>query len=647
MKVDVVSVVVLLFCFLAAVGVGAYAQDEDYVENKSLLELSSAVLAGGLPEGWQIRVGETGNTDTAGLWEVAADGTAVVLTPGAEAVTLVSPTVALEASCSAISGAVLGAGGNEVEARLQWMAGDAVVATVPLREPPMSSTENRRFNLPESARPETANAVQILLAVAPADNAAFRCASIRLSGTFSEKRVVSLFCNRIGYDQMGTKRFTAYSNFSARTATFVVSDVTGVPVYNGELTTATRIQGADGTEWDGYYYRGDFSALEKEGEYTITITLDDEAPVSVPIQMGFNLLWQKAFAPTLAPFKRLRVDSDPAAATLQLWETAFVGDTTEPALLWDLARSRSILQGRFSEDAAFVPLQEEVSYGLDKVAHRVVALGYAAENDLVGQTFYAASLACNAQYYPEGSVIREAAQLLADDLIRQNLKGILPFSTVMDMFEATQDRKYLDYAQQILPGVSMHRVEPLLAYEEYQYVGASIEINNLFNGVAERILKQADNPFGIAHSVTEGQRGFFLWQSDAATPLRGSSPRVLAAAEIMAQAYRYTSSPDKRDFVYDQLNWILGNNPFDMCLIAGLCDSKSPPAVLPEGMTAADVQGFVLHGIGPRNANEDYPCFATAADKVNENTNGFSLYNNARYISAMAYLKRIPVARPL
>ena len=645
MKVHAVTMVGLFCAFFVSSAVLAYAQEE-HVTNKSLLEISSAVLSGGLPEGWQIRAGETVvDADAGGVWRVAKDGAGVVLIPDTEPLTLVSPLLALEESCSAISGAVLGVGDNKVEARLQWMAGDAVVATVSLREPPMSNAENRRFNLAESARPETADAAQLLLTIAPAAPPPFRCVTIRLSGTFSEKRTVSLFCNRIGYDQIGSKSFTAYSNFSARTATFVINDVTGVPVYDGKLTAATRMQGSDGMEWDGYYYRGDFSFFEKEGNYSIAITLDDQAPVSVPIRIGFNLLWKEGFAPALAPFKRLRASDD--ATTLQLWETAHKGDTTEPALLWDLVRSWSILQGRFRNDPAFVPLQEEVLYALEKAAHWVVAHGHAAENDIVGQTLYATSLACGAHYYPESAVILKAAQILADDLMNQDLEGVLPFSIVMDMFAATKDEKYFAYAQQIFPGISIHRVEPLLSYEGYKGTSVSIQLNNMFNSLADRILKQADNPFGIPQSVTEEQRGFFLWHADADAPLKGSNGRLLAVAEIMAQAYRYAASIDKRDFVYDQLNWILGNNPYNVCLIAGLCGPENPLLYLPEGMTEADAEGFVLHGIGPRGVDEDYPCFAITADEVNENTNGFSLFNNARYISAMAYLKRIPVAPPL
>lgn len=621
------------------------AQDNEYLENKSILEISPTVLSGGLPQGWHIRVGES--AEDAGaltLVRVAEDGSAIVITPATEKLTLASPLIPVQDSCTTISGAIQGKGGGKVEAVFQWLSGEEVIETIPFREPPVSNEANRRFNLPETERPETADAMQLLLTVAPSETGTeFHCTTIRVNGTFMQQRNAALFCNKIGYDQVGSKRFTAYANFMAQEATFTINDIGGATVFSGSLTSA-RIQGAEGAEWDGYYYRGDFSAFEKEGEYTITVHLDNQPPVTTPILIGFNLLWKAAFAPVLAPFQRFRAD---AADTLQLWDAPCLGDTTEPALLWDLVRSWSILLGRFSNDPVFKPLNDEALYGLEKIAQWVIAHGGIAADDLVAQTYYATSLACGAHFYPGSASILEAAKLLAEEAMKNNLEGVLPFSIAMDMFDATKDQRYFEYAQRIFPGVSIHRVEPLLSYEGNKGENVSIVLNTMFNTISERIIKNSENPFGISKSVAEGQRGFFLSNADAPAPLRGSSARILALTEVMAQAHRYATGPEKQDYVYDQFNWLLGNNPFGACLVAGLCAPDNPLVFLPDGMTINDIQGFVLHGIGPRSVNEDIPSFSVDAAGINENTNGFSLANNARYISAMAYLKRIPVARPL
>ena len=635
---------VILLCVMLS---GAVAQDNINIENKTVLELSPIILSKGLPENWHLHT-DKGNEDitvSSRLSGLTEDKAALFLTPDTESITLVSPIVPIATSCSAVTGVVLGTGSNNADVSMQWLSGDEVLTTTPLREPPMSNETNRRFNLSESVRPENANGLQLLLTVNPTENnGTFHCTTVRLTGTFQEQRRIELFCNKIGYDQVGSKSFTAYANFLAQSAVFTLNDVVGEVVYTGELSSATRIQGADGIEWDGYYYKGEFTSFEKEGEFSITITLDDQPPISVPIRIGFTLLWNEAFAPAIAPFTRFRVEG---TESLNLWEAAYVGDSTEPALLWDLVRSWSILQGRFRNDRAFQPLNDEVLYGLEKVAQWVITHGNTDENDFVGQTFHAASLACGAHFHKENASILEAAKILAETTMSNNLEGVLPFSIAMDMLEATKEQQYLEYAERIYPGVSINRIEPLLSYEGYMRENVSIRLNNIFSGIAEKIIKSANNPFGLPKGITEGQRGFFLWEADSTTPLKGSNARILAVAEIMAQAYRYASSTANRDFVYDQLNWVLGNNPYNVCLIAGLCNPEQPPLFLPEGMTITDAKGFVLHGIGPRSTNEDYPYFAVAADEINESTNGFSLYDNARYISAMAYLNRIPVARPL
>jgi len=637
---------------LTLYAITATAQDEQQIEYKSLLELAAANVTETMPEGWNIVVGDASPGSAAAdsaLWHVENDGSGISIMPQTQSLSLTSPVLSLNDSCTTLSGVVLGSGIAKVEAQIRWMSKDAVVDVAPLREPPVSNEANRRFNLVETNRPDNTDAAQLLLTVYPNDDAqaTFRCTAVNLTGAFSSIQSLTLCHNKIGYEQVGPKFFTVCANFIARQARFTVNDAVGESVFSGELSTAERIQGAAGAEWEGYYYRGDFSVFEEEGDFTLTVALDEYEPGTAPIRIGFNLLWDEAFAPALAPFKRLRMEPSEEKNTLQLWNPAFAGEATDAALLWDIVRSWSIVKGRFRNDPAFVPLNDEALYGLGRVAQRVVEHNNAGSEDTIQETLYAASLACGAHYYKESAIILEAAKLLAEDTMNKNLEGALPFSVVMDMYEVTQENRYLEYAKRIFPGISAIRIEPLLAYEEYTDEYISVNINNMFTKFADPITKNANNPFGLTQATSEGQRGFFLWKQEVKEPLKGSNARILAAVEIMAQAYRYTAKFEYKNFVYDQLNWILGNNPYNVCLIAGLCDPDIPSVTLPEGWTLADANGFVLNGIGPSKAEVDSPQFAVTTDDISENTNGFSLYNNARYISAMAYLKRIPVVRPL
>lgn len=642
----------LYFLFLVALSfANAQAQGDQQVEYKPVLKLDMKGVNETLPEGWQVVVGEAASDSTvadSSLWHFENEGQEIAFMPQTQPVSLTSPVLTLEDSCTALSGVVLGSGSNQVDAQIQWMSKGVVLDTITLLEPPISNESSRRFNLADAKRPKGADAAQFLLTVHPDNaNSPFRCAAVNLTAALSSVQSVSVYCNKIGYEQVGPKKFTVRANFMAQQARFSLDDALGQQVFNGDLSLGKHIQGDSGTEWEDYYYRGDFSLFGEEGEYVLTVELDQNEALSVPIRIGFNLFIEKAFALTLTPFKHLRMDSAEDNGSLALWNPAFAGDTTDAALLWDIVRSWSILKGIFGNHPAFAPLHEEALFGLERVAQWVLQQDKAVSDDLVQEMYYAAALACGTRLLPDNPTLRHAATLLAERAMNKKLEGILPFSVVMDLYEATQEDRYLEYAQNIFPGISLNRIEPLLDYETHTGELVTVPLSNMFSKAADQIIKNADNPFGLTKAVEKGQRGFFLWSPDAKTPLKGGNTRILAAVEFMAQAYRYTANGAYRDFAYDQLNWVLGNNPHDTCLIVGLCKPDIPPAVLPEGWTDEDAHGFVIHGIGPREAEVDCPEFPVNKEEINENTHGFSLYNNARYISAMAYLKRIYVAPPL
>ncbi|HIO46472.1 TPA: hypothetical protein EYN23_03845 [Candidatus Poribacteria bacterium] len=47
----------------------------------------------------------------------------------------------------------------------------------------------------------------------------------------------------------------------------------------------------------------------------------------------------------------------------------------------------------------------------------------------------------------------------------------------------------------------------------------------------------------------------------------GTNSNLLYAAITMGKAYKYKNDPRYLGFMYDQLNWILGNNPFNISLM--------------------------------------------------------------------------------
>ena len=644
----------VMLCLATALAVAATADNGiTQLHYQTLLDSAGDYVDADLPAGWTIIQGDVPAPKPVAASEeywhmdTAAEPPAIVLTPQTIQLTLLSPPLTLDADCIALSGALTGTGPNEAVATLHWFEPEADTSfqTTTFDEPPMSSAEQRRFNLAEVERPSEAATVQIALTVHPEEGADFRVQNIRLAGTYSIVPEADLFYNRIGYEQVEPKFFTAWANYRTEEASFFITDAFGDRIYEGELSSPSRVQGADSVEWDGFFYRGNFSYIQEEGYYTLTVKFDRLEPLTAPIHIGFNLLWEEAFAPALAPFKRFRIAS-PQEGYLQLWDPAFGGGASDDTLLWKIVKSWSILKGRMGDTPAFAPLHEEALFALERLARWITDNPDEAQMDEEQTALYTAILAVGARFLPEADTIREAATQLTDQMLEENRRGPEFFSAAMDMYAATGEDRYMAYAHQNFPGISLACIEALLDYEGLTGTAVTVALRQLFGRKGEVFINNADNPFGLAFATGE-RRGFFVHPPDAPNPLQGASARVLAAMQTIAEAHRYAASPDFRTFVYDQINWMLGNNPFGACLVAGLCDPTMPRVALPNGMTPEDAYGAVLHGIGPRAVDDDRPEFdISKTGEINENTNGFSLYNNARYISAMAYLKRVPVGRP-
>ena len=260
---------------------------------------------------------------------------------------------------------------------------------------------------------------------------------------------------------------------------------------------------------------------------------------------------------------------------------------------------------------------------------------------------YLNALTCIAHYKQDADNLKEAARLLMKPLLDEKRRGMWFFFAAMDLYDATGEVSYLEYAKEIYPDIVLDRAESLLDYEYATDTPVSVFLREAFSRQADALLANAANPFGLVRSQEYAGKGFFTWNAGVNYPLLGNSVRLLSAVQMACQAYRYSAQKEYLTFVYNQLNWLLGNNPFGVCLISGLCGEHNPP-VFHSNAPEADSEGaLVLHGTGPREPDLDLPCFSVSSEGApGEYTNGFSLHNNARYIKAMAYLKRIPVVRP-
>ena len=140
---------------------------------------------------------------------------------------------------------------------------------------------------------------------------------------------------------------------------------------------------------------------------------------------------------------------------------------------------------------------------------------------------------------------------------------------------------------------------------------------------------EVNNPFGYSRELVQDKTGarrtsfFFPHNSDAAPWWQGENARLASVATAARLAERVFSGDAtfRRDldaFATNQLNWILGLNPFDSCMLNGV-GRNNPPYMYFDSWEFTNAPGGISNGItsGFRDENDiDYmlPYRQTGAD---------------------------------
>jgi hypothetical protein len=121
------------------------------------------------------------------------------------------------------------------------------------------------------------------------------------------------------------------------------------------------------------------------------------------------------------------------------------------------------------------------------------------------------------------------------------------------------------------------------------------------------ITSEVNNPFGYSREYVQDKSGarrtsfFFPHNSDAAPWWQGENARlsaVAAAARLAEQAFPHDEAFRKRleSFATSQLNWILGLNPFDSCMLNGV-GRNNPPYMYFDSWEFTNAPGGISNGI--------------------------------------------------
>jgi len=127
-----------------------------------------------------------------------------------------------------------------------------------------------------------------------------------------------------------------------------------------------------------------------------------------------------------------------------------------------------------------------------------------------------------------------------------------------------------------------------------------------------KITNKVDNPFGYARQTYKTQDkikdGFFIphdnesnywWQGEDAR-LASLSAAIMYAKRIIDGEYRNVTTSDVQKYATDQLDWILGKNPYATCMMYGK-GTKNPQKYDGQSEYDATLEGGIANGITGKN----------------------------------------------
>jgi hypothetical protein len=129
------------------------------------------------------------------------------------------------------------------------------------------------------------------------------------------------------------------------------------------------------------------------------------------------------------------------------------------------------------------------------------------------------------------------------------------------------------------------------------------------------VTREVTNPFGYGRQLVQSKNGarrttfFFPHDTETAPWWQGENARLGSIAAAARLAARYFAQDAKfqtelKSFARDQLNWILGLNPFDSCMLHGK-GRNNPAYMFFDSYEYTNAPGGICNGISGGYANED------------------------------------------
>jgi len=204
-------------------------------------------------------------------------------------------------------------------------------------------------------------------------------------------------------------------------------------------------------------------------------------------------------------------------------------------------------------------------------------------------------------------------QQVAEKRAQQLLKRLTTWKTYHDYWRADdKDRPFFHPSDAGLPIVSLLEYYPLATYETQLSIKRAVKRSLSFELA---ITQEVSNPFGYSRQLTQDTLGvrkstfFFPHGSEASPWWQGENARLgsmAAAARLAAPLYKTDKafSDSLQRFALDQLNWVLGMNPYDASMLQGT-GYNNPAYGFFGTFEYTNAPGGIVNGITSGLDNED------------------------------------------
>ena len=521
-----------------------------------------------------------------------------------------------------------------------------------------------------------------------------------IEGRFEVEGNVQVYVNQLGYELSGQKYFTASSNYKSNSASFEIVDQNNKTIYSSLLDYHDRIEGAFGHDWGSYYWRGDFSQIKQPGHYKIKVMLDELEDISWPFEIANNLYWENTVRPAFKFFyyqrcgmeipgfhKACHLDDAADEEHKQFFELFGgwhdAGDYNKyynaPYVL-GLANAYNnqkdlILSKEINKDGSNEIL-DEILWGAD-FSRRMIAPDGSARGELssgwsyfgvpeletdnipktgderpiIGEisgknsSRHTAAMAKVARITKDNSKYIDAAKRGLAWAADQKLEGPLQLSAAIDLYAITGEEEYFKLSKRLFDVCGLDNAAIAIEYDKVFQTDHSKAIKELLTSEADRMLEWSDNPFGFYTYGPKENPNYFGTPADHLKFAIGTNHYVLDAVTKMGLAYLYNPNPLYLEFIYNQLNWIFGNNPYGISLMEGVGSSFAPTyhhRYVLAGVPRGAVPGGVINGIVWKDIGVDTPYFdMSGVDIPYYASNEFWLPHNTNYLKAISVLQKI------